>query len=123
MSYIDGFVLACREDQKEAFIEHARQFDPIFIEFGALRVVECWEDDVPEGEVTSFPMAVKREPGEAVLFSFIEWPSKEVREASMIRMMDDPRFDPTDVQMPFDGKRMIFGGFTPVLECKAGDDA
>ena len=122
MTYIDGFVLACREDRKEAFIEQARQFDPIFIEYGALRVTECWEDDVPEGELTSFPRAVMRKPGEAVLFSFIEWPSKEVRDASMKKMMEDPRLDPSEAEIPFDGKRIIFGGFTPVFELQAGED-
>jgi uncharacterized protein YbaA (DUF1428 family) len=122
MTYIDGFVIACPEAHKDKFIAHARLADPFFIEMGALRVVECWEDDVPSGTVTDFHMAVKAEPGEAVLFSWIEWPDKATRDAAMARMMDpenpDPRFDPATNPMPFDGKRMIFGGFMPVLDLK-----
>jgi len=119
MSYIDGFVIACAEDKKDAFIAHAQLADPFFIEHGALRVVECWGDDVPEGKTTDFRMAVKAEPGEAVLFSYVEWPDKATRDACFGKMMaegfDDPRFDPQQNPMPFDGKRMIFGGFVPVL--------
>jgi uncharacterized protein YbaA (DUF1428 family) len=119
MAYIDGFVIACPEANKEKFIEHARTADPYFMEMGALRVVECWGDDVPEGTTTDFRMAVKAEPGEAVLFSWIEWPDKATRDAAFAKMMDpenpDPRMDPEKNPMPFDGKRMIFGGFVPVL--------
>ena len=79
-------------------------------EFGATTVVDCWGDDVPEGKVTSFPMAVKLEPGETVAFSWIIWPSREARDAGNKKMMDDPRMQPTG-DMPFDMKRMIFGGF------------
>ncbi len=122
MSYIDGFVIACAEDKKQAFIDHARKADGMFIEMGATRVVECWGDDVPEGKTTDFRMAVKAEAGEAVLFSWIEWPDKATRDAAMAKMMDpdnqDPRMDPALNPMPFDGKRMIFGGFTPVVELK-----
>ena len=120
MSYIDGFVIACPEDKKQAFIDHARNADAMFIEMGATRVVECWGDDVPEGKTTDFRMAVKAEPGEVVLFSWIEWPDKPTRDAAMAKMMDpdnqDPRMDPAVNPMPFDGKRMIFGGFVPVVE-------
>ncbi len=120
MSYIDGFVIACPEDKKQAFIDHARTADGMFIEMGATRIVECWGDDVPEGKTTDFRMAVKAEPGEAVLFSWIEWPDKATRDAAMAKMMDpdnqDPRMDPAINPMPFDGKRMIFGGFVPVVE-------
>ncbi len=119
MAYIDGFVIACPEANKEKFIEHARTADPYFIEMGATRVLECWGDDVPEGTTTDFRKAVKVEPGEAVLFSWIEWPDKETRDAAMAKMMDpensDPRMDPANNPMPFDGKRMIFGGFVPVV--------
>ena len=124
MTYIDGFVIACAEANKQKFIDHANTADSMFIEMGALRVVECWGDDVPEGKTTDFRMAVKAEPGEAVLFSWIEWPDKATRDAGMAKltgMMNDPasvdpRMDPEKNPMPFDGKRMIFGGFVPLVE-------
>ncbi len=120
MAYIDGFVIACPEANKEKFVAHARLADPMFMEMGATRIVECWGDDVPEGKTTDFRMAVKAEPGEAVLFSWIEWPDKATRDAAMAKMMapdfKDPRMDPATNPMPFDGKRMIYGGFVPVVE-------
>lgn len=123
MTYIDGFVIACAEDNKAKFIEHARTTDAMFIEMGALRIVECWGDDVPEGKTTDFRMAVKAQDGEAVLFSWIVWPDKATRDVAMAKMMDpantDPRMDPAQNPIPFDGKRMIFGGFAPVVDLKA----
>jgi uncharacterized protein YbaA (DUF1428 family) len=79
-------------------------------------VVECWGDDVPDGKVTSFPMAVKCEPGETVVFSWIVWPSREVRDAGMAKVLADPRVQPEVNPMPFDGKRVIYGGFEVVVE-------
>ena len=122
MAYIDGFVIAVPNTNKQAFIDHSRQFDPVFIEFGALRVVECWGDDVPHGKQTDFHRAVEATEDESVLFSWVEWPDKATRDAGMKKMMEDPRMDPSNPDnppMPFDGKRMIFGGFQPVLELKA----
>ena len=91
----------------------------MFIEMGAIRVVECWGDDVPAGTTTDFRMAVKAEDGEAVLFRWIEWPDKATRDKAYAVMMSpdfkDPRMDPVANPMPFDGKRMIFGGFVPVV--------
>jgi uncharacterized protein YbaA (DUF1428 family) len=120
MSYIDGFVLAVPTANKQAFIEHAKLVDTIFTEFGATRVVECWADDVPEGEVTDFGKAVQATDDESVVFSWIEWPDKETRDAAMTSMMSDDfkdeRMDLEKHPMPFDGKRMIFGGFEPVFE-------
>lgn len=114
MDYIDGFVVAVPKANKDKYIQHAREAAVIFREHGALRLVECWEDDVPEGQVTSFPMAVKREPGEAVVFSWIAWPSREARDAGMAKVFADPRMDHLD--MPFDGRRMIFGGFRMIVD-------
>jgi uncharacterized protein YbaA (DUF1428 family) len=114
MNYVDGFVAAVPAANKDAFLTHARAALPLFKEFGAIRVVECWGDDVPDGKVTDFKGAVKAKDDEAVVFSWIEWPSKEIRDASMKRMMEDPRM--RDMQMPFDGQRMIFGGFRPILD-------
>lgn len=122
MPYIDGFVIACPKANRQAFIDHARLADSMFIEMGALRIVECWGDDVPEGKTTDFRMAVKAEANEDVLFSWIEWPDKATRDAAFAKMTDpensDPRMDPEKNPIPFDGKRMIFGGFTPILDMK-----
>lgn len=115
MTYIDGFVLAVPTANKEAYLELARACVPVFKKYGALRMVECWGVDVPDGEVTSFPMAVKAKPGETVMFSWIVWPSKEVRDAGTAEMMKDPFFE-TMMPPPFDGKRMIIGGFETILD-------
>ena len=114
MSYIDGFVIAVPDTNREAFIAHAKRFDPIFLEYGATRVVECWGDDVPEGKVTDFRRAVHAETGESIVFSWIEWPDKAARDEGMKKFMADPRMQEAS-DCPFDGKRMIFGGFTPVV--------
>ncbi|WP_073974754.1 DUF1428 domain-containing protein [Erythrobacter donghaensis] len=118
--YIDGFVIPVPTENRQAFIDHAAAADSLFIEMGALRVVECWGDDVPEGKQTDFRRAVDAEAGESVVFSWIEWPDKATRDAAFARMMsedfDDPRMDQTKNPMPFDGKRMIFGGFVPVVD-------
>jgi uncharacterized protein YbaA (DUF1428 family) len=124
MSYIDGFVIAVPKANKQKFIEHARMGDAMFMEMGALRIMECWADDVPAGKVTDFRMAVKAESDEEVVFSWIEWPDKATRDAAYAKMMDpenvDPRIDPAKNPMPYDGKRMIYGGFLPVVESVKG---
>ena len=116
MPYIDGFVIAVPTANKEKFLAHARQFDSIFLEFGATRVVEGWGDDVPHGKVTDFFRAVAAKDDETVAFSWVEWPDKATRDAGMKKMMDDPRMDPSATPMPFDGKRMIYGGVDLALE-------
>jgi uncharacterized protein YbaA (DUF1428 family) len=116
MSYIDGFVAAVPTANREAFRKHAADAAPVFKEHGALKVVECWGDDVPDGKLTSFPMAVKCEPGETVVFSWIVWPSRQVRDAGMAKVMADQRLQPDANPMPFDGKRAIFGGFEVLVE-------
>ena len=113
MSYIDGLVIPVPAANRQAFLDHAQQIDPLFIEFGALRVVECWGDDVHEGKVTDFRRAVAAEAGEEVVFAFIEWPDKATRDAAMPKITSDPRMTGP---IPFDGKRMIFGGFETVFE-------
>ncbi|QOW19255.1 DUF1428 domain-containing protein [Lysobacter ciconiae] len=115
MAYIDGFVIAVPTGNKQAFIQHAEQFDPLFMEYGALRCVECWGDDVPPGKQTDFKRAVQATDEEEVVFSWIEWPDKATRDAAMEKMMKDERMDPQANPMPFDGKRMIYGGFEPVV--------
>lgn len=118
MAYIDGFVIAVKRDRKDAFLAHARTIDPVFLELGALRVVECWGDEVKPGTQTDFRRAVAATEEEEVAFAWIEWPDKATRDAAFARMktMQDPRMDPATNPMPFDGRRMIFGGFVPVLD-------
>lgn len=123
MSYIDGFVIAVPTANKDKFIQHANTGNKVFMEMGAIRVLECWGDDVPDGKVTDFRRAVQAKEDESVAFSWIEWPDKATRDAAFAKlqeMMDDPskvdpRMDPEKNPMPFDGTRMIFGGFTPVV--------
>lgn len=120
--YIDGFVMAVPTANKEKFTAHAESADSVFIDLGATRVIECWGDDVPDGETTDFRKAVKAKDDEAVVFSWIEWPDKQTRDAAMAKMMSedfsDERMDQEKNPMPFDGKRLIFGGFAPVAELK-----
>ena len=116
MAYVDGFVAAVPTANRGKFKHHAEIASQIFKECGALKVVECWGDDVPEGEVTSFPLAVQRKEDETVVFGWILWPSKAVRDAGMKKMMEDPRMQPDNNPMPFDGKRMIFGGFEIIVD-------
>ena len=116
MSYIDGFVLAVPTANKQEFLKHAGKADALFIEQGALRVLECWGDDVPPGKLTDFQRAVQAKSDETVVFSVVEWPDKATRDAAVETMMKDPRMDPSKNPMPFDGKRMIYGGFKPILE-------
>ena len=116
MNYVDGFLVAVPNENKETYIEYARMFGEIFKEYGALRVVECWGDNVPDGELTSFPMAVQCQEGETVVFSWVTWPSKELREQSWAKMMEDDRFSPEKNPMPFDGKRFIYGGFQMIVD-------
>lgn len=119
MSYVDGFVIAVPTAGKQAFAEQARKADAAFIEFGATRVLECWGDDVPEGKLTDFRRAVQARSDETVVFSWIEWPDKSTRDAGMAKVMADPRMNPEQFASIFDGKRMIFGGFVPVVDLAA----
>ena len=116
MPYVDGFVIPVPATNREAYRKLAEMAAPIFKEHGALKVVECWGDDVPDGKVTSFPMAVKKEANETVVFSWIIWPSKAARDAGNAKVMADPRMQPPASGMPFDGMRMIFGGFEVLVE-------
>ncbi len=113
MHYVDGFVLAVPTAAKEVYLQHAQLGAQVFKDHGALGVVECWGDDVPEGKLTSFPMAVQRKDDETVVFSWITWPSRSARDAGMKAATDDPRL--RDMKMPFDGKRVIYGGFQTLL--------
>ncbi len=116
MSYVDGFVAAVPVANKDAYIAFSRHAAAVFKDHGAQTYVECWGDDVPEGKVTSFTMAVQRAEDEAVVFSWVTWASKEARDAGWQKIMADPRMNGETAKMPFDGQRMIYGGFTPILE-------
>ena len=123
MSYIDGFVIAVPTVNKQKFVDHANLGDSVFIELGAVRILECWGDDVPDGKLTDFRRAVQAQDDETVVFSWVEWPDKATRDAAMGRMealmKTDDRFSPEKNPMPFDGKRMIYGGFAPVVTLQA----
>ena len=114
--YIDGFVAAVPTANRDAYRRHAEAAAVVFKEHGALRLVECWGDDVPDGKLTSFPMAVKAQADETVVFSWITWPSRQVRDAAMPKVMADPRLKPEANPMPFDGKRLIYGGFSVIVD-------
>ncbi len=116
MNYVDGFVIAVPTANRDAYLKHAEWAAIIFKEHGALNVVECWGDDVPEGKLTSFSMAVKREPTEAVVFSWVTWPTKEARDEGWKAVMADSRTQADNNPMPFDGKRMIYGGFQMIVQ-------
>ena len=116
MSYIDGFVAAVPTANRDVYRKHAETAAAVFKEHGAQRVVECWGDDVPQGKLTSFPMAVKCKNDETVVFSWITWPSRRVRDEGMKKVMADPRVQPDKNPMPFDGKRLIYGGFQVLVE-------
>ncbi|WP_412970841.1 DUF1428 domain-containing protein [Glaciecola sp. MF2-115] len=115
-TYIDAFVAAVPSANKDKYLEHAKLTSVVLKDHGALKIIEAWGDEIPEGEVTSFPMAVKCEENETVVFSTVVWPSKKVREAGWEAMQADPRMKPDNNPMPFDGKRLIYGGFEMLLE-------
>jgi uncharacterized protein YbaA (DUF1428 family) len=116
MTYIDGFVVAVPAANKETYRKHAAEAAPLFKEFGVTRMVEAWGDDVPDGKVTDFKGAVKAEPDEVVVFGWFEYPDKATRDAANEKMMNDPRMKQMGETMPFDGRRMIYGGFAGIVE-------
>ncbi|TMV09132.1 DUF1428 domain-containing protein [Ruegeria sediminis] len=126
MRYVDGFVVAVPTANKQKFINHAKLADGVFIDLGAIRVVECWGDDVPAGKATDFRRSVQATDEETVVFSWVEWPDKETRDAAFAKMTEwmndpakaDPRMDPRKNPMPFDGMRLIYGGFAPLVDLR-----
>jgi uncharacterized protein YbaA (DUF1428 family) len=117
MSYFDGFVIPVPTDNKEAYRRVAAAMAPVFMDYGALRVVEAWNDDIKPGKVNDFRTAVIAKENEDVVFSFVEWPSKDVRDAAFDKMMDDPRMQ--NAEMPFSGERLIYGGFASIFDTQA----
>lgn len=116
MSYVDGFVLAVPEANLAAYKKLSTKAGKIWMEYGALSYVECVADDVPVGKVTSFPRSVKLKDGEVVVFSYITYKSRAHRDAVLKKVMSDPRLEADMKNMPFDTKRMIYGGFKVLLE-------
>ena len=116
MNYVDGLVAAVPDENKAKYIQFARESAAVFKKYGALKLVDNWADDVPEGELTSFPMAVKCKENESIIFSWIIWPSKEVRNSGWEKVMQDSRMSEENNPMPFDGRRMIYGGFQMVVD-------
>ncbi len=115
MSYIQGFLVAVPKANKQAYLDSAQSAAPIFQEYGATRVMETWSEDTPDGKVTDFKRAVQAKEDEAIVFSWIEWPDKQTYDAAAKRMETDPRWKDMP-EMPFDGKRMIWGGFAPIFD-------
>ncbi|MGB5863909.1 MAG: DUF1428 domain-containing protein [Sulfitobacter sp.] len=113
--YIMSFVAAVQTDQKEAYLAHCEKAAEVFKSYGALRVVELWGDMVPEGKVTSYPLAVAAKDGETVVTGWQEWPDKETCDANMEKAMRDPRIADMGA-LPFDGARMIYGGFDTLVD-------
>jgi uncharacterized protein YbaA (DUF1428 family) len=116
MTYFEGFIVPVPESNKAAYEEHATKFAPIVQDIGVRRMVETWENDVPEGKVTDFRKAVDAKPDEKIVFSFFEYPSRAERDAANQKFMSDPRMPEMGSNMPFDGKRMIMGGFDAIVE-------
>ena len=116
MSYVDGFVAAVPTANKAAYRAHAEQAGEVFREHGALQFIECWGNDVPGGRLTSMPQAVRCQADETVVFSWVLWPSKEVRDAAMPKVMADPRCSQEHNPMPFDNARLIYGGFDVMVD-------
>ena len=116
MTYFEGFIVPVPEANKDAYLKHSSNSAPLVQDIGVRRMVENWADDVPEGKVTDFRKAVNAEPGETVVFSFFEYPSRSERDATNERFGTDPRMEAMGTDMPFDGKRMIMGGFEAIVE-------
>lgn len=115
-NYVDGFMLAVPSDKQAEYLETAELFARVMKKYGLLDYVECWQDDVPEGTLNSFHTAVLREEGESIVFSFATWPDKATRDEAWGNMESDSELaDMTPENMAWDGKRMIWGGFKPIL--------
>jgi uncharacterized protein YbaA (DUF1428 family) len=116
MTYFEGFIVPVPEANKSTYEKHATDFAPLVQDVGVQRMVESWESDVPEGKVTDFRKAVAAKPDEKIVFSFFEYPSKADRDAANEKFRSDPRMAEMGKDMPFDGKRMIMGGFESIVD-------
>ena len=113
--YINGFIVPVPAHKKAEYQDVAERFWEIAKDYGALEQVEAWEADVPDGKLTDFRRSVNLEDGEKVVFSWVVWPDKATADGSHDKMMADPRFEEMGTEMPFDGKRMVYGGFDPLV--------
>jgi uncharacterized protein YbaA (DUF1428 family) len=120
MGYVQGFVIPVPVAKRDAYRDMAARTAPIFRDHGAERVVECWGDALPDGSLTDFRKAMKAEPGENVVFSWIVWQDRATCDAAHDKIWSDPRMDNADGTIPFDGERMIFGGFVLIFDTDAG---
>ena len=116
MAYLELFVAPVPTANRDAYLTHARAMGALFKDHGMEKMIECWGSHVPDGALTSLPLSVKLEEGETVVAGWMRWPSKEARDKGFEAAMADPRMTEDMTQMPFDGKRMIFGGFDVMLE-------
>jgi uncharacterized protein YbaA (DUF1428 family) len=114
MGYITGFLTPVKTEDKDRYIASAQKSWPLFQAYGATAQIENWGVDVPDGKLTSFPLAVKLEDGEVVVFSWLVWPDKKTADDAWAKMQEDPAF--ADMDMPFDGKRMMWGGFETIFQ-------
>ncbi|HEY6916048.1 MAG TPA: DUF1428 domain-containing protein [Allosphingosinicella sp.] len=118
--YIDGFVVPIPAGNEQAYRDLAETGATVFMDHGATRVVETFGDDLMDGKVTDYKKAVEAQDGETIAFSWVEWPDKNTRDAGWTKVMEDPRMAPGDKPMPFDGKRMIYGGFATLVDTERG---
>ena len=116
MTYFEGFIAPVPEANKDAYRKHSSEFASLSSEFGIQRHVEAWDSDVPEGKVTDFRKAVDAKPDEKIVFAWFEYPSRQERDAANEKFMSDERMKEMGANMPFDGKRMIVGGFDAIVE-------
>jgi uncharacterized protein YbaA (DUF1428 family) len=116
MTYFEGFIVPVPADKKAEYQKHANDFAPMVQEFGVRRMVENWDSDIPEGKVTDFRKAVDATPEEKIVFSWFEYPDRSARDAANAKMMSDPRMEEMGANMPFDGRRMIMGGFESLVD-------
>ena len=116
MPYVDAFAAPVPLANREQYIQHSGEVASIFKEYGALNYVECWGDELPDGKVTSFPMAVKKTPDETVCIGWAVWSSQDFRDQAMAKLMQDERMKPDNMRMPFDGRRLIFGGSEVIVD-------
>jgi uncharacterized protein YbaA (DUF1428 family) len=116
--YVEGFVTAVPKDNKQKYEEHAKKFAGLLKKFGATRIVECWQNDIPHGKKTDFYGAVQANENEDILFSWVEYPSKDIRDESWKKMEELPEMKDMSKNMPFDGSRMIFGGFESIVDIR-----
>jgi uncharacterized protein YbaA (DUF1428 family) len=114
MEYIDAFMAAVPRHDQRGYLDHAKQAAVLFKKYGAIRVVENWGDDLPEGDLTSMPMAVQCQPNETVVLSWVIWPSKAVRDEGMSKLFSDPEMQ--EMELPFDSSRLIYGGFQVIMD-------